>query len=476
MTLGDRYHVAPPTLAGSSLTHKSLWGIVTASLVNILAGCSVLDKGDKFVYPKIVRELESRNQYYSLENKVREKDTLYVGASVVEITPQADEYIAGFQVGRKSDGVLDELSARTLVLSYNDTTIALVSLDLIGFMNENLDDVRYLVKNIKGNDLDEVIVASTHTHAGPDTIGMWGPGLIVIPIGSGLCEDYMKFLYDKIVESVYRAAKDMKKARLFYASKEVSADKKISRNIRKGFEQSIDRELGVLQFVDEQEQTIATVVNYSCHPEALSNWNTAFSSDFVGPLRDEVEKMQGGTAIFFNGSIGGLISVDVDDNKWSDVEYGKQEMHRIGKALANEVEVCLKMKKVCSQPKIRVYREDFLLPIENWLFEFANDVGLVAKRDFDGSAKTEMVLVDIGGRVQMMTMPGEVTSVIGRRMKQMMSGEVNLGIGLGQDELGYVLDDYNNPAFSYERTMSLGPSASYHIIEQGKKLCGQVKK
>ncbi len=447
---------------------SSLLGIIAGSL---LAGCAVVDKSDKFVYPQIINELESRNSHYSLENIVLEKNQLYAGASSVEITPTSNEYLAGFQVGRKSDYVLDELFARTIVLSYNDKTVAIVSLDLIGFMNENVDDLRYLVSRIKGQNIDEIIISSTHTHSGPDTIGMWGPGLIVIPTGSGLCEEYMKFLYDKIVESVYLAAKDMKKAKLFYASKEVSADKKISRNIHPELSDDVDRVLNTVHAVDEDNKTIALIANYGCHPEALSRDNTKISSDFVGVLRNELEKKYGGISIFLQGSIGCLVSVDVDDKKWGDFDYDQQEMQRIGKTLADEVVDCLKTKKECGAPSINVSREDFLVPVENWLFRFANNIRLVAKRDFDGYVKTEMVLVDIGGKIQMLTVPGEISPSLGEKLKEFLSAEQKMVVGLGQDELGYIPDDFYHPALNYERKMSPGQSAKNIIIDAGRKLC-----
>ena len=449
--------------------NKVLLSFLGAAALNV-AGCAVMDKDDDFVYQGAVEELSVRNAYYSLENIVREKNVLYVGASAVEITPQKNAYLAGFQVGRKSTGVNDELFARSVVLSYNDTTIAFVSLDLIGFMNENVDDVRCLVSQIKGSNIDEVIISSTHTHSGPDTVGMWGPGFIVLPVGSGLDEDYMKFLYDKIVESVYRAAKEQKKARLFYASKEVSADKKISRNIHKELADDIDRTLNVVEAVDDSGKSIVVIANYGCHPEALSRNNTEFSSDFVGVLRDELEKKCGGTAVFLQGSIGCLVSVDVDDEKWKKTKYGLKEMYRIGKSLADEVELCLKTKKECVKPEIKVQRDDFLVPVENWLFQFANDVGLVAKRDFCGSVKTEMVFVDIGGVIQMMTVPGEISPSLGKKLKEYMNADQKIIIGLGQDETGYVPENFEHHALGYERTMSPGPKTRDLLLEHGKNL------
>ena len=51
-------------------------------------------------------------------------------------------------------------------------------------------------------------------------------------------------------------------------------------------------------------QTIATLVNWSDHPEVLGRKNTEITADYPHWTRDYLEKKLGGTALFFSGSIG----------------------------------------------------------------------------------------------------------------------------------------------------------------------------
>ena len=65
------------------------------------------------------------------------------------------------------------LYARALALSDGKTTIVLCALDLIGFFQQ---DVRDVIDRVKAeHPQTHIVIASTHTHHGPDTQGLWGP-------------------------------------------------------------------------------------------------------------------------------------------------------------------------------------------------------------------------------------------------------------------------------------------------------------
>ena len=451
--------------------YKGLLGVIGAAAINFLSGCAVIDKDQKFVYPQIVENLEHRNKHFSLENTVREQGQLYVGASAVEITPNNQQYLAGFNANRKSDGVRDELFSKCVVLAYNNKTVAFVSLDLIGFMHENVDDVRYLVSKIKGNFVDKLIISSTHTHSAPDTIGMWGFGLPFLPLNSGIDKEYVSFLYDKIVESVFRAQKDLKPARMFYASKEISKEKKVSRNYHPEFSDLIDRQLSVLQFVCLDEKTISTLVNYGCHPEAFNQKNKKVTSDFVGVLNSELEKKFGGVSVFFNQSIGGLITTDIDDSKSGDLDYLASQCERIGKTIADETADCLVDKVECKNPKLNFYSAEFFVPVDNKFFRIGNFLGIVAKRDYGSFVKSEVDRIDVGD-AQIITVPGEIFPDLGKKIKLMMAGKINFILGLANDELGYIMFPkyFDIKDFSYETTMSPGKNTGLIVEENAVKL------
>ena len=52
--------------------------------------------------------------------------------------------------------------------------------------------------------------------------------------------------------------------------------------------------------------TLATVVNYACHPTTLAWDNTLISPDYVGAMREVVEAATGGPCLFLQGASGDL--------------------------------------------------------------------------------------------------------------------------------------------------------------------------
>lgn len=63
-----------------------------------------------------------------------------------------------------------------------------------------------------------------------------------------------------------------------------------------------DDTLLVGRIVDQTQQTIATVVNYACHPTTLAWQNTLVSPDYVGALCETVEQHAGGLCLFLQGA------------------------------------------------------------------------------------------------------------------------------------------------------------------------------
>src|SRR5881227_94138 len=95
---------------------------------------------------------------------------LEVGFGEADITPKLGDkpvYMAGFGQNRKATKIHDSLFARAVVLKDGKKKLALVSVDLVGFFNPNVQSVR---KQLPG--FDYLLVSSTHTHEGPDTLGL----------------------------------------------------------------------------------------------------------------------------------------------------------------------------------------------------------------------------------------------------------------------------------------------------------------
>ena len=80
---------------------------------------------------------------------------------------------------------------------------------------------------------------------------------------------------------------------------------------------------------------LATIVNYACHPTTLAWDNTLISPDWVGAMREVVEKSEGGLCLFCQGASGDLGPREgfVGDTSVAD-RNGRQVGHAALSALA----------------------------------------------------------------------------------------------------------------------------------------------
>src|SRR5262249_37493223 len=62
----------------------------------------------------------------------------------------------------------------------------------------------------------------------------------------------------------------------------------------------------VARAADEAGRTVATFVNYACHPTTLAWQNSLISPDYVGAMREVVEQAAGAPCVFLQGASGDL--------------------------------------------------------------------------------------------------------------------------------------------------------------------------
>ena len=67
-----------------------------------------------------------------------------------------------------------------------------------------------------------------------------------------------------------------------------------------------DDTLVVGRITDPSDHLVGTLVNYGCHPTTLGWENTLLSPDYVGSLREEVERVTGQPCVFLLGACGDL--------------------------------------------------------------------------------------------------------------------------------------------------------------------------
>jgi hypothetical protein len=217
-------------------------------------------------------------------------------------------WLAGFGSNRPALGKHDDLWARALVLQVGSTKVALVALDFIGYyQNAGYYGVDQVMKQLKpGLGLTAVIVASTHNHEGPDTIGLWAPAN-----RDGKYADYLKWVDRRIAEAINQAADPANmievKARFGVTNPQTSPSLQ-GLQVRTSHRppEFFDEELRVMQLVKPGGLAFATLVNWNTHPESQESNNQQITSDFPHFVRAAIEEKYGGTAIYFSGDLGAV--------------------------------------------------------------------------------------------------------------------------------------------------------------------------
>ena len=392
-----------------------------------------------------------------------------IGYAQNVITPSLDKpvYLAGFGNNRRAETIHDDLYARALAIQGEKKTLVLVALDLIGFFRSDVQDVLRRIQTSEVLKTSEVsiVIASTHTHHGPDTMGLWGPD----DKTCGVDMEYMSALKQKIVDTILASLSTLQPASVKWTSVHVPGLAKNARN-----PEIVDDELTLAQFVGRDGiLPYVTLFNFPCHPEVLWEHNPNITSDYVGYLRDEVEKQTGAPCIFFAGALGGMMTPDVKDHSFPEAEYMGKKLAEEGLALLSKVE--------SQTSNVSIEKKEIKAKLTNILYKLAFGRKLLPDvRDKQGYVNSEVNLIKLGD-LWLATVPGELLPKLGLRLKQQMleaGAKVAGVIGLANDELGYILptEDFKypwnpfKPGKHYEETNSIGKEIATSVMEGIKSL------
>ncbi|MGE3803282.1 MAG: neutral/alkaline non-lysosomal ceramidase N-terminal domain-containing protein [Gemmataceae bacterium] len=220
---------------------------------------------------------------------------LRAGAATIDITPPTGYAMWGY-ASRKdapSDGVLEPLKARALVLTVGETSIALVSLDL-GRSPTRESFARIRAKTKKDAGIEHLFLVASHTHHGP---------VLELEDWPTPEKSYVHELEGKLAKVIVEAAEARQPARLGIVEKEVDANR--NRHWRRP-DPPVDRALLVLRVEDLKGKPIAHAVNFAAHPTMLDRKVHKFAPDYVGALCAAVEKKTEVPCLFLQGACGDL--------------------------------------------------------------------------------------------------------------------------------------------------------------------------
>jgi hypothetical protein len=391
---------------------------------------------------------------------------IQVGAAVRVITPDPLLPVSG-GMGRPNPvkEKRGDLTARALVLRKGEVSVAIVAIDTLGFPSVLGDRIRAKVNRIPAQN---IVVGATHTHSAPDCYAF--------PDGKGGHTADLKYLdsvCDKAAEAVNAAIDALQPARIRIATGEAKG--RIAYNYYAP--DLYDRRMSVIQVVNAQDKTIATLVNYAIHPEVLGNSAGILSPDAIGPLCEKLEAQTGGAAIFMNGAQGGMITADnrnLDQPRdpvhgyWNDLRTW-EECLRIGHLMADEALRIVKDAKLQENPSLFCDSISVRFPVDSqlmWAVIVLSPLKYPHNQDHSINARINLINL---GNAQILTIPGEALPNIGFYLKRKMHGTHNLLFGLTNEAFGYILTkvDFNSfPRYDYVSRTSLGEMTGEILIEK----------
>ena len=238
-----------------------------------------------------------------------------LGFARVDITPPVGIYHRMWGAARhdRATGVHRPILGDVLVFGPVDAPgeIRLVRahVDLVGLVARQHAALVDSLSVAAGVEQDRVDVTYSHTHSS----GWYAPDRFEMP-GGELIEPFLKDVEKKLAQACGEALAGVREVLITYARGHcnMAADRDYRDEVFGGYvcgynpEGKGDDTLLVGRICDGEGGTAATVVNYGCHPTTLAWKNTLISPDYVGAMREEVERVTGAPCTFVLAPCGDL--------------------------------------------------------------------------------------------------------------------------------------------------------------------------
>lgn len=237
-----------------------------------------------------------------------------IGVARADITPPAGIYARnwGAAAHDTAEGVHRALTLTCLTIREDSSAppLVLFAADL-GWWRSREDEraVRQGILDALGLDESRVLFCLSHTHAGP-SLGRADSG----HPGGRLIAPYLARLREAAVDIARTALRESRAAVLDWrygrcdlAVHRDSRDPATGRPVVAWNPAApADDTLLVGRVADAAGRTVATLVNYACHPTTLAWDNRLISPDYPGAMRELVERETGAPCLFLQGASGEL--------------------------------------------------------------------------------------------------------------------------------------------------------------------------
>jgi len=428
----------------------------------------------------------------------RAEPQLDVGFAERDITPKLEQrpvWIAGFGHGRRATSIHDPLKVRAVVLRNGERRVAIASADVIGIFRPAVERIRQRCPGF-----EFVLVSATHNHHGPDTMGLWGP----TPVQSGVDPEYLNRLESEVADAIRAAAENSRPA---VAAIGAATAPELLHDSREP--QVKHDELLTIRFHHpDTKALIGAVVQWNCHPETVDPQSPRISSDFVGPTCAALQRQWRAPVVYLTGTVGGLMTsmrvavAGPDGRRLAEGSLEKTE--RYGELVSELAQRAAKRAQPVTLTPFEVRTATLQLPVDNKLYLAGRQLGVLDRAMERYGDGRPAVLTEISrlrlGELDVAVIPGEIYPelVLGRvqdppepnadfpdaaiepGIYAQMKSKHKMIVGLGNDELGYILPRrqwdarpphcYGREKAPYGEINSLGPETAPLLCDAFRKL------
>ena len=338
-----------------------------------------------------------------------------VGFAQRDITPTAPMPMWGYGARHDllSQGVLEPLFAKAIVIEAGHDRLAIVGLDIgRGPTEAMMEQIRKEVADKAG--VDTVMISGSHSHHGP-VIELTDKD----DFGKGKFDDavaYSKRLPELLIEAIVEARDNLQPARMGIANKDLTLNR--NRHTKRK-PKPTDPMLAVVRFDSVDGKPLAILVNYAAHPTTIPGEVLKFSPDYPGHLQNRVESALSTHCVFMQGASGDMST----NRRGLDTKAYGEVLGDHVVSLAESVET-----KVPESPSIKAKvdkfnfssRLDFNNRLLVTMFNQAFFPELVNNfvRDFRDGVHPEMTTVLLNGNVALVGASGEFFCNHSNRLKQ----------------------------------------------------------
>jgi neutral ceramidase len=397
-----------------------------------------------------------------------------------------------------SVGVHDSLYANVLAFKSQDREWVMTVLELVGLNRSIVERLRKVVRDETGLPCRSLSLSCTHTHSGPQTLEHPVPGM------PPLAEEYLDQVAGTLPKTVRQAQNNLSPLRIRTAigrANRVAANRRRPPGSRQESEVSDDSFMGVLKLNE------VTLFNFSCHPTVLGHGNRLISADLFGAAQKSAESATGAPCTFVQGAAGDL------STRFTRREQSFAEVDRLGTLLAEAgVAVAAGVKESATSHGLDRIERTLELPGKllpepeqarqevregrrrlTALRGGGADAGTLrfAQTELEGRIIEETLATSTGaeeyqlchvsavriGAVALVTVPGELFSALGRRIRERSPFPLTYILGYTDGHVGYLPGVKEYEAGSYEAlASSLVPDAGDQVVEACVGLLESLKR